>query len=152
EADRVAAGESPADARQNARRELGNVTLIKQVTREMRGGLWLEQLAQDVGFGLRVLRRNPGFSLLAVFCLTLGIGANAAVSSWIEGILLRPYALVSGQDRMLVLVGKIRGDPGRDGLSWPDFVDLRRSGTLFESFVTDKITGATLATGDRAER
>jgi predicted permease len=99
-----------------------------------------------------MLLRTPGFSTLVIFCLTLGIGANAAVYSWIEGILLRPYALASGQDRMLVLVGKIRGDPGHDVLSWPDFLDLRRESRLFESFVADNITGTTLASGDRAER
>jgi predicted permease len=52
----------------------------------------------------------------------------------------------------VILVGRMRGEPGHDGLSWPDFLDLRRSGTLFESFVTDKITGSVLATGDHAER
>ncbi|HJW14349.1 MAG TPA: ABC transporter permease, partial [Thermoanaerobaculia bacterium] len=152
EADRVASGESRADAEVNARREFGNVGLVKQVTREMWGGLWLDRLAQDLRFGLRMLRRSPGFSILAIFCLTLGIGSNAAVYSWIEGILLRPYGLVAGQDRMVVLVGKTRGEPGHDALSWPDFLDVRRNATLFESVVADKITGTTLAAGDRAER
>jgi macrolide transport system ATP-binding/permease protein len=152
EAERVARGESPADAAANARREFGNLGLVKQTTREMWGGLWLERLAQDLRFGLRMLRRSPGFSILAIFCLTLGIGSNAAVYSWIEGILLRPYALVTGQDRMVVLVGKTRGEPGHTVLTWPDFLDVRRNTTLFESVVCDKITGTTLAAGDRAER
>jgi predicted permease len=152
EAERVARGESPADAAANARREFGNVGLVRETTREMWGGLWLERLAQDLRFGLRMLRRSPGFSILAVFCLTLGIGSNAAVYSWIEGILLRPYALVAGQDRMVVLVGKTRGEPGHSGLSWPDLLEVRRNSTLFEAVVCDKITGTTLAAGDRAER
>ncbi|HEY2798710.1 MAG TPA: ABC transporter permease [Thermoanaerobaculia bacterium] len=152
EAERIARGESPEQAAAAARRELGNLALIKEHTRESWGGLWLERLGQDLHYAIRMLRRSPGFAILAVFCLTAGIGANAAVSSWIEGILLRPYALVSGQDRMLVLVGRVRGDPDHDGLSWPDFADLRRSATLFESIVTDKITGTVLATGDHAER
>jgi len=97
EAERVAHGETPADAAANARREFGNVGLIKQITREMWGLLWLEQVAQDLRFGLRMLWRSPGFSILAIFCLTLGIGANAAVFSWIEGILLRPYPLVANR-------------------------------------------------------
>ena len=152
EAERVARGESPADAAANASREFGNMGLIKQITREMWGSLWLDRLSQDLRFGLRMLRRSPGFSILAIFCLTLGIGANTAVYSWIEGILVRPYALVADQDRMVVLVGKTRGEPGHDGLSWPDFLDLRRSNKFFEAFVADKITGTTLAVGDRAER
>ncbi len=150
EAERVARGESPADAAANARREFGNMGLIKQITREMWGLLWLEQVAQDLRFGLRMLWRSPGFTILAIFCLTLGIGANAAVFSWIEGILLRPYALVADQDRMVALAGKTGGEYG--ALSWPDFLDLRRSSGHFESFTVDKITGSTLAVGDRAER
>ena len=152
EADRIARGEPPESAAAAARRELGNLALVMEHTRESWGGLWLDRLGQDLRYGLRMLRRSPGFSLLAILCLTAGIGANAAVSSWIEGILLRPYALVKGQDRMMVLVGRVRGDPDHDALSWPDFVDLRRSGTLFESLVTDKITGTVLAAGDHAER
>jgi len=56
-----------------------------------------------------MLRRSPGFSILAILCLTLGIGTNAAVFSWIEGILIRPYPLVAHQDRMFALIGTTRG-------------------------------------------
>src|SRR5438552_524097 len=83
EADRLARGESPAAARANARREFGNVAQVKEITRRMWGGIWFEQLAQDVRIGVRMLRRSPGFSLLALLCLTLGIGGNTAVLSWI---------------------------------------------------------------------
>jgi macrolide transport system ATP-binding/permease protein len=99
-----------------------------------------------------MLRRDPGFSILALLCLTLGIGANAAVFSWVEGILFRPYPLVTHQERLLALTGSARGEAGHTGLSWPDFVDLRRSCTLFDSFFVSKITGTTLSIGDRAER
>ncbi|MGE5276085.1 MAG: ADOP family duplicated permease [Acidobacteriota bacterium] len=152
EADRVARGESPADAAANARREFGNVGLVKEVTRETWGGVWLERLIQDAGFGFRMLRRSPGFSLLALLCLTLGIGANAAVYSWIEGILLRPYPAVTRQDRLLVLAGTARGESDFDDVSWPDMVDFQKSCTLVESFIADKIIGTTLSIGDRAER
>jgi len=99
-----------------------------------------------------MLRRSPGFSILAILCLTLGIGTNAAVLSWIEGILIRPYPLVPHQARMFALVGTTRGVPGHNGLSFPDFVDLQKNSTLFESFIVDRITGTTLSVGDRAER
>jgi macrolide transport system ATP-binding/permease protein len=99
-----------------------------------------------------MLLRSPGFSILAVLCLTLGIGTNAAVLSWIEGILIRPYPLVPHQDRMFALIGTTRGVPGHNGLSYPDFVDLEKNSTLFESFIIDRITGTTLSVGDRAER
>ena len=99
-----------------------------------------------------MLRRSPGFSLLAILCLTLGIGANAAVFSWIEGILLRPYPLVADQDRLFAVTGTNRGAPGHTDVSWPDWLDLQRDSTLVESFIAEKITGTTLSVGDRAER
>ncbi len=112
----------------------------------------IETTLQDLRFGLRMLRRNPGFSILAILCLTLGIGANAAVFSWVEGILFRPYPAVSHQEQLLALAGTARGETGATALSWPDFVDLRRNCTLFDSFFVSKITGTTLSIGDRAER
>src|SRR6266403_2106946 len=111
----------------------------------------MQTLLQDLRFGFRMLRRNPGFSVLAFLCLTLGIGSNAAVFSWIEGILIRPYPLVPHQDRMFALVGTTRGVEGHNGLSYPDFVDFEKNSTLFESFIVDKITGTSLSVGDRAE-
>ncbi len=109
-------------------------------------------MLQDFRFGLRMLRNSPGFSILAVLCLTLGIGGNAAVFSWIEGILLRPYPLVHGQDRLFAIAGTDRANTGPNGLSWPDLQDLSRSTTLVEAFIVEKITGTTLSIGDRAER
>jgi putative ABC transport system permease protein len=99
-----------------------------------------------------MLRRSPGFSFLAILCLTLGIGTNAAVFSWIEGILIRPYPLVAHQDRMFALSGTTRGVTEGNSLSYPDFVDFQKNSTLFESFIVDKITGTSLSVGDRAER
>jgi len=112
----------------------------------------MQTFIQDLRFGCRMLRRSPGFSILALLCLTLGIGTNAAVLSWIEGILIRPYPLVPHQDQMFALIGTTRGVPEHNGLSYPDFIDLERNSTLFESFIIDRITGTTLSVGDRAER
>jgi len=112
----------------------------------------IETTLQDLRFGLRMLRRSPGFSLLAILCLTLGIGANAAVFSWVEGILFRPYPLVSHQEQLLALTGTTRGESGPTGISWPDLLDLQRSSTLIDSFIVNKIMGTTLSVGDRAER
>src|SRR6267143_2039314 len=112
----------------------------------------MQTFLQDLRFGFRMLRRSPGFSILAILCLTLGIGTNAAALSWIEGILIRPYPLVVHQDRMFALNCTTRGAEGFTGLSYPDFLDLEKNSTLFESFIIDKITGTTLSNGDRAER
>src|ERR1700704_1722362 len=112
----------------------------------------MQTFLQDLRFRERMLLRKPGVSALAILCLTLGIGTNAAVFSWIEGILIRPYPLVAHQDRMFALNATTRGAPGYTGLSYPEFLDLQKNCTLIESFIVDKITGTTLSVGDRAER
>jgi len=144
-------GVSPPDARREALRNFGGVEQTKEFYRDQRGLPLLETTLQDLRFGLRMLRRSPGFSVLAILCLTLGIGANAAVFSWIEGILFRPYPAVAHQERLLALAGTARGEAGADSLSWPDFVDLQRNCTLLDSLFVSKITGTTLSIGDRAE-
>src|SRR5437764_8808648 len=134
---KIAAGMAPHQARNAALREFGGVEQIKEVAREQRTWRWADEFLQDIQFGARMLRRTPGFSLLAILCLTLGIGTNAAVLSWIEGILFRPYPLVPHQDRMLAIIGTTRGVEGHNGLSYPDFLDFERNSTLFESFIVD---------------
>src|ERR1700737_3784016 len=109
-------------------------------------------MLQDFRFGIRMLRRSPGFSLLAILCLTLGIGATTSVFSWIEAILLRPFPLVAHQERMMAVAGTTRSALGRDDVSSPDFRDFEKNCTLFDAFIVDRITGTTLAIGDRADR
>ncbi len=148
----IAAGMSPEEARNAALRQFGGIEQTKEIAREQRVWRWADEFVQDIRYGARILRRTPGFSILAILCLTLGIGTNAAALSWIEGILIRPYPLVAHQDRMFALNCTTRGAQGFTGLSYPDFLDLERNSTLFESFIIDKITGTTLSNGDRAER
>ena len=145
-------GMSAEEARREALRGFGGVEQTKEIYRDQRGLPMIETTLQDLRFGLRILRRSPGFSVLAILCLTLGIGANAAVFSWVEGILFRPYPAVSHQERLLALGGTERGEAGGTPLSWPDFVDLQRSSTLLDTLFVSKITGTTLSIGDRAER
>ena len=147
----LAAGMSPEDARYSALRTLGGLTQIEQQCRDARGGNVMDDLVQDLRYGFRQLWRSRGFSFLAILCLTLGIGANAAVLSWIEGILFRPYPAVAHQEQLLALAGTARGESGATEMSWPDFLDLQRSCTLCDAFFVSKITGSTLNIGERAE-
>ncbi|HSY97862.1 MAG TPA: ABC transporter permease [Terriglobales bacterium] len=145
----VVQGMNPQEARRAARQSLGGVEQVKEECRDMRRTNLIENFLQDVRFGFRMLRRSSGFTALTILCLTLGIGANAAVFSWVEGILLRPYPLVSHQERLVTLTGTA-GDE-RDEMSWPDLLDVERSCTLCETLFVSKITGATLSIGERAQ-
>jgi predicted permease len=145
-------GMSAEEARREALRGFGGFEQIKELYRDQRGLPMIETTLQDLRFGFRMLRRSPGFSILAILCLTLGIGANAAVFSWVEGILFRPYPAVTHQEQLLALTGTARGESGPTDISWPDLVDLQRSCTLVDAFIVNKIMGTTLSIGDRAER
>src|SRR5438445_10183454 len=144
-------GMTTGDARREAHREFGGVEQTKELYRDQRGLPMIETTLQDLRFGFRMLRRSPGFSILAILCLTLGIGANAAVFSWVEGILFRPYPAVTHQERLLALTGTARGESGHTYISWPDFVDLQRSCTLFDAFIVTRIMASILRVGGRAE-
>jgi predicted permease len=145
-------GISQADALRRARIEFGSSQLACEGSREAWQFQWLEHLAMDLRVGFRMFWRSPGFSVLAILCLTLGIGANAAVFSWVEGLLFRPYPAVAHQERLMALAGTARGESDHTSLSWPDFLDLQKNCTLFDTFFVSKITGTSLSIGERAER
>ncbi|HKW76324.1 MAG TPA: permease prefix domain 1-containing protein [Terriglobales bacterium] len=155
--DNLARGLSEEEARYSALRHLGGMAQIEEQCREKRRVSVIEDLFQDLRYGFRQLRRNPGFSLIAILCLTLGTGANAAVFSWIEGIGLRPFPAVAHQERLVVVVattsasGKTGNAVGNPDVSWPDWLDFQENSTLTDAFIADRITGARLGTGARAE-
>ena len=139
------------EAKRKAQIEFGAKEAYKEECRDTRAFQWVHGFISDLRFGLRMLRRSPGFSILAILCLTVGIGANAAVFGWIEGTLFRPYPLVAHQEKLFVLAGTARGANGYDPTSWPDFLDFRRNCKLIDSFVAEHIVGTTLSIGDRAQ-
>jgi predicted permease len=138
------AGLAPAEAAYAARRALGNATHIKEDVRMAWGYHWLETLLQDLHYGLRQLRRNPGFTAVAVITLALGIGANAAIFTVFDAVLLR--ALPVRQPGRLVMLtnpnveGSTYGTEGgtRDLLGYVEFEYLRDHNSVFSgTFAAD---------------
>jgi predicted permease len=128
--DRIARGEAPDEARANALREFGNVGLVKEVTREMWGWASLERLMQDVRFGLRMLRKNPGFSLIAILTLALGIGATTTVFSLANAVLLRPLP-VNDPDTLVSVNKAGQNGSGMHTISYPDYLDYLSRNEVF---------------------
>src|SRR4029079_995236 len=127
------AGLAPEIARRTAARQFGNVTALKEQTREMWTFPSFESLVRDIRYAFRTLRRAPGFAVVAVLVLAIGIGATTAMFSLVDAMLVRglPYPQA---DRLVVLIGNVQraGGVERRGNSYPDYVDWRARATSFE--------------------
>ena len=134
------------EARYAALRKFGNVARIKEETREVWTFVWLEQLWQDIRFGLRTLAKNPGFTVVAAFTLALGIGANTAIFSIVDTVLLResPYRNPS----QLVQIGSRSPKGEDDWVSTVDFNDWQTQNQTFEELAGYKSFDFRVLTGD----
>ncbi len=122
----VQSGLSPDEARRRARMEFGGLDAVKEECRDARGVLFLETTLQDIRYGLRQLRRSPGFTVVAVLTLALGIGANTAVYSLVDTILLRP--LPYRNPERLAVVSETVPQMGGDteiGMAAGEYLDYR---------------------------
>src|SRR6201996_6885343 len=127
-------GASPRQAAQNARRELGNIPLIQQTARDQRPiATFFDDLAQDLRYAFRTLRKNPAFTLVAILTLALGIGANTAVFSVIDSVILRPLPFANA-NRLVWFNGKFALSDLAD-VSPPDFLDYRATNQSFDRVV-----------------
>jgi putative ABC transport system permease protein len=146
EADRVARGESPAEAAVHARRELGNDALVKEAARAQWGWGSLERVAQDARYGLRLLTRSPGFAAVAIVTLALGIGASTAILSVVDAVLLRPLPYAD-PDRLVVLLHK-----GYIPVAPANFLDWKSRSRSFASLGAAEYWTANLTGGDSPEK
>ena len=154
-AEKMQTGVDPEEAHRYARRQTegpGGFDQVVQSVRDVRAGVWLDRLVQDVQYGVRTLAKNPTFSLVAVGTLALGIGANTAMFSLLDQVVLRLLP-VSHPEQLVIVreTGNHYGNSyGANTVSWPMFEDLRDNNQVFSGMFCRFPAAVTLGYGDRA--
>src|SRR5260370_34931185 len=129
----IADGVEEREARYSANREFGNATYLRDCGRDAWGWSWLENFANDVCFGARMLWQNPGFTIVAVLTLALGIGANTAIFSYVNAWMIRPLPYPQAE-RLMVFEShdKQKGSTREGVTSTASFLDFQKQNTSFE--------------------
>ncbi len=133
--DNLRSGMTPEEARRQALIKLGGVESTKESYRDRRGLPFVETFIQDLRFGARMLRRNPGFTAVAVLTLALGIGANSAIFSVVNAVLLKPLPYENGERLVVVKQGAPRSGFPDVGFSVPEILDYRAQNRSFDALV-----------------
>jgi len=140
--ERVERGETRADAEAAVRRQFGNELLVHETTREQWGWMWMEQLAYDLRYGLRMLVKSPGFTLVALITLALGIGANTALFSVVNGVLLKPLPYPHPEQLVSLHMSKPNFETG--AIPFPNFRDWQAQNHTFSAMALSRSNSATL--------
>jgi predicted permease len=148
----IAEGMLKKDAVAAARREFGNVTLIAEDSREVWRWRSIENFMIDVRYGLRSLRRSPGFTMIVVLTLALGIGANSAIFSVINAVLLRPLPFPNASQLADLCARSTMFDFEHLGVSLPDIVDIRSSSTSFSNLAPYQLSSKEMTGDGKPER
>jgi len=127
--ERVERGVDDDEAVRAARREFGNVELVREVTRDAWGWGFLDRLMQDLRFGVRMIAKSPVFAAVAILTLALGIGANTALFSVVNGVLLNPLPYPEPEQLVTLAESKPNFDSG--SISFPNFRDWRKDNRTF---------------------
>jgi predicted permease len=148
----IAGGMPKNDAEAAARREFGNVTLIAEDGREVWRWRLLENFAIDVRYGLRSLRRSPGFTTIVVLTLALGIGANSAIFSVIDAVLLRPLPFPNASQLADLCARSTLFDFPHLGVSLLDIADIRATSTSFSDLTPYRWSSKEISGGGKPEQ
>ena len=140
----VAGGVPREEAIRQARREFGNVTLVEEQARDVWKWRWIEDFLSDVRFALRQLRKSPTFAATGALTLALGIGANAAVFSVVNAVMLRPLPFPESNQLISVWPRSNTGPAGPYDISYPNFFDFRSENRVFEHLVSYRSTPISL--------
>src|SRR6266852_8395993 len=136
--ERVERGEDKREAERAARREFGNVGLVKEVTRDVWGWRWLRDIADDARYGLRILGKSPGFAIVAILSLALGIGAATAVFSVVYGVLVNPYPYANSDRMVHLVVHDANGNRRFVNLTGPQLQQLRQARSVESAAALDE--------------
>jgi predicted permease len=150
--DNIARGMPPEEARCAALRKFGNVTRVQEDTREVWSFVWLEQLLQDIRYGLRMLYKFPGVTAVVVIALALGVGANTAIFSIVNGFLLRPLPVPSPEQITILAMQQKDAPIGSSGFSYPEFVDFRGQADVFSDVFGVALSSVQLTAEDQSDQ